>query len=193
MGSDQQGPTIASATAQPRRNRRPQRRQLFCPAHPEQRIEGNGQKYFLHLLTPEELKTRGMSHKRAQLVIEAYPVLVLSNEWMEELFCPQCGSRRWCHVTRVDQVHHTVRWAPRDLWQQVAHVDPLQPNPTVSEFSLAPHDSPDWGNPTPSDSDPSARSHTVVTCNESAQASFSISSTSSPRPRKSASIVCSRA
>jgi hypothetical protein len=32
-------------------------------------------------------------------------------------------------------VHHTVRWAPRDLWQQVAHVDPLQPNPTVSEFT----------------------------------------------------------
>jgi hypothetical protein len=124
-----------SAQAQPRRNRRPQRRQLFCPAHPEQRIEGNGQKYFLHLLTPEELKARGMGHKLAQLVIEAYPVLVLSNEWLEELFCPQCGGSRWCHVTRVDRVLHTVRWAPRDLWQQVAHVDPLQPNPTVSEFS----------------------------------------------------------
>jgi hypothetical protein len=68
------------STAQPRRNRRPQRRQLFCPAHPEQRIEGNGQKYFLHLLTSNELKARGMSHKRAQLVMKAYPVLVLSNE-----------------------------------------------------------------------------------------------------------------
>jgi hypothetical protein len=29
-----------------------------------------------------------MSHKKAQLVIEAYPVLVLSNEWLEERFCP---------------------------------------------------------------------------------------------------------
>jgi hypothetical protein len=124
-----------SAEAKPRRNRRPQRRQLFCPVHPEQRIEGNGQKYFLHLLTPEELKARGMSHKRAQLVIEAYPVLVLSNEWLEELFCPQCGCSRWCHVARVDRVLHTVRWAPRDLWQQVAHVDPMEPNPTVSEFT----------------------------------------------------------
>jgi hypothetical protein len=117
------------------RNRRPQRRQLFCPAHPEQRIEGKGQKYSLHLLTPEELKSRGMGHKRAQLVIEAYPVLVLSNEWLEELFCPQCGGSRWCHVTRVDRVLHTVRWAPRELWQQAAHVDPLQSNPSVSEFS----------------------------------------------------------
>ncbi|MEX0587848.1 MAG: hypothetical protein WD136_01195 [Cyanobium sp.] len=43
-----------------RRSRRPQRRQLFCPAHPEQRIEGNGKKYFLHLVTPEQLKARGI-------------------------------------------------------------------------------------------------------------------------------------
>ena len=48
------------------RNRRPKRRMLFFPAHPEQRIEGNGKKYFLHLLTPEALKARGMSDKRAR-------------------------------------------------------------------------------------------------------------------------------
>jgi hypothetical protein len=117
------------------RSRRPQKRQLWCPAHPEQRLEGNGKKYFLHLLTPEQLQQRGMSLRRAQLVIEAYPVLVLSNEWLEDLFCPQCGSSRWCHITKNDRVEHTVRWAPRDLWQQVAHVDPLHPNPTVSAFT----------------------------------------------------------
>jgi len=65
---------------------------LFCPAHPEQRIEGNGKKYFLHLHTPEQLLQRGMNHRKAQLVIEAYPVLVLSDEWLEKLFSPQCGS-----------------------------------------------------------------------------------------------------
>jgi len=118
-----------------RRNRRPQKRQLFCPAHPEQRIEGNGKKYYLHLLTPEQLCDRGMGHRKAQLVIEAYPVLVLSDEWLEELFCPHCGTSRWCHITKNNRVEHTVRWAPRDLWQQVAHVDPLQPNPTVSEYT----------------------------------------------------------
>ena len=122
-------------TSSSRRSRRPQRRQLFCPAHPEQRIEGNGQKYFLHLLTPEQLQHRGMSHRKAQLVIEAYPVLVLSDEWLEELFCPQCGSSRWCHISKHNRVEYTVRWAPRDLWQQVTHVDPLQPNPTVSEYT----------------------------------------------------------
>lgn len=118
-----------------RGRRRPQRRQLFCPAHAEQRIEGNGRKYFLHLLRAEELKARGMSDKRARLVINAYPVLVLSNEWLEELFCPACGTSRWCHITRHDTTQHSVRWAPRDLWQQVAHVDPLHPNPTVSEYT----------------------------------------------------------
>ena len=108
---------------------------LFCPAHPEQRIEGNGKKYFLHLLTPEALKARGMNDKRARLVIAAYPVFVLSNEWLEELFCPKCGGSRWCHLIKHDRVEHSVRWAPRELWEQVAHVDPVVANPTVSEFT----------------------------------------------------------
>ena len=116
--------------------RRPKRRQLCCPAHPDQRIEGTGKKYFLHLLSAEELKARGMSQKKAQLVIEAYPVvLVLSHEWLEELFCPQCGSSRWCPITKINSVVHSVRWAPRELWEQVAHVDPLVPNPSVSQFT----------------------------------------------------------
>ena len=121
----------------PKRQRggRSRKRELFCPAHPEQRIEGNGKKYFLHLLSPEELKARGMPHKKAQLVIDAYPVLVLSNEWLEELFCPQCGSSHWCHVIKHDRVLHSVSWALRELWQQVAHVDPLVPNPSVSQFT----------------------------------------------------------
>ena len=125
----------AEFPARRERRSRSRKRELFCPAHPKQRIEGNGRKYFLHLLTPEELKARGMPHKKAQLVIDAYPVLVLSNEWLEELFCPECRMSRWCHVIKHDRVLHTVRWAPRELWQQVAHVDPLVPNPSVSQFT----------------------------------------------------------
>ncbi|MGB5135662.1 MAG: hypothetical protein WBN89_10865 [Prochlorococcaceae cyanobacterium] len=127
-------PENAKASAS-RRSRRPQRRELSCPAHSESTLVGTGRKYFLHLLTPEELRQRGLSEKRAKLVIQAYPVLVLSNEWLEQLWCPECGESRWCHITRHDRVSHTVRWAPRELWQQVAHVDPVGANPSVSEFS----------------------------------------------------------
>ena len=126
---------IHGVTIQSRRSRRPARRLLHCPAHPEQELAGGGRRYFLHLLSAEELIQRGMPAGRARLVIAAYPVLTLSDEWLEELFCPMCGSSCWCHVIRHDRVEHTVRWAPRDLWQQVAHVDPLHSNPSVSEFS----------------------------------------------------------
>ena len=62
-----------------------------------------------------------------------YPVLVLSKEWLEELYCPKCGHIRWCHVINNVRVAHTVRWAPRGHWEQVAYVDPTATNPTVSE------------------------------------------------------------
>ena len=83
----------------------------------------------------EHLQQRGISAKKAQLIINAYPVLVLSNEWLEELFCPVCGTSRWCHVIKYDRIDHTVHWAPRELWEQVAHVDPSVANPTVSEYT----------------------------------------------------------
>ena len=117
------------------RNRRQKRRELFCPKHPDERMVGNGKKYFLHLLSPLELQKRGVSATRARLIINAYPVLVLSNEWLEELYCSQCGRVEWFHITKHDHVLHTVRIASRELWAQVAHVNPVGTNPTVSEFS----------------------------------------------------------
>ena len=47
------------------------KRELFCPAHPDQLIQGNGKKYYLHLLQPEQLQQRGMTAKK-QLIINAY-------------------------------------------------------------------------------------------------------------------------
>lgn len=118
-----------------RTRQRPKRRRLCCPAHPDQIISGNGKKHFIHLLSSEDLKVRGMSDKKARLVIQSYPVLVLSNEWLEEMFCPQCGQNRWCYLIRNPAGSLVIRWADRELWQQVAHVDPLVPNPSVGEFT----------------------------------------------------------
>ena len=67
------------------------------------------------------------------MVVQADRVLVLSNEWLEDLFCTQCGSSCWCHITRVDSVVHHMHWAPRELGKQVAHVDSTNPNPSVSD------------------------------------------------------------
>ena len=118
-----------------RRRRTPSGRKLACPRHLDKPLLGNGRKYFLHLLTSEELVARGMPAGKAKLVINAYPVLVLSSEWLEELYCASCGQKRWYHLTKAPDGAISLRLAPRDLWGQVAHVDPIVPNPTVGEFT----------------------------------------------------------
>ena len=85
-------PETESTHRRRKQRSRPKRRELFCPTHPDQLIQGNGKRYYLHLLQPEQLQQRGISAKTAQLIINAYTVLMLSNEWLEELFCPKCGS-----------------------------------------------------------------------------------------------------
>ena len=92
-------PETESTHTRRKQRSRPKRRELFYPAHPDQLNQGNARKYFLHLLQPEQLQQRVISAKKAHLIISAYRVLALSNEWLEKLFCPQCGISRWCHVT----------------------------------------------------------------------------------------------
>ena len=64
-----------TATQPARRNRRPRKRELLCPAHPEQPIQGNGKKYYLHLLQPKQLKQRGISARKAQLILNALSLI----------------------------------------------------------------------------------------------------------------------
>jgi len=139
LASGDHGIVVSEASSQaspsPGKPSRSRKRELFCPAHPDQLLAGGGKRYYLHLLTAEELRQRGMPASKAKLLISAYPVLTLSDEWLEELFCPKCGLLRWCHVVRHNRVLHTVRWAPRELWERVADVDPLQANPSIGEFS----------------------------------------------------------
>ena len=56
-------PEIESTHTRQKQRSRPKRRALFCPAHRDQLIQGNGKKYFLHLLSPEELQQRGLTSK----------------------------------------------------------------------------------------------------------------------------------
>jgi hypothetical protein len=109
-GSICRNAVCSSSTSQPQKPRlrkRSRKRQLCCFVSPQQQLAGGGKRYFLHLLTAEELTDRGMLSKTARRVISAYPV-ILSDEWLEELFCPECGMSRWCHVVRHNRVEHTV-------------------------------------------------------------------------------------
>ena len=83
---------VQEAAKRGRRRRTPTGRQLVCPKHLDLPLLGTGRKSYLHLLTCEELVVRGMPAGKAKLVINAYPVLVLSSEWLEELCC---GQKRW--------------------------------------------------------------------------------------------------
>ena len=61
-----------SITEEPaRRNRRSKKRELFCPPHPEQLIQGNDKHYYLQLLKAEQLQKRGVKAKKTELIINA--------------------------------------------------------------------------------------------------------------------------
>lgn len=129
-------PITEQAEEKRKRRQKPNGRQnLRCPVHPSEKITGNGKKYFLHLVTQKELEERGMPSRKARLVISAYPVLTLSNEWLESLYCAECGQSQWYHLIKREGKHVIAKLATRDLWGQVAHVDPEAANPSVSEHS----------------------------------------------------------
>ncbi|QNI72355.1 hypothetical protein SynNOUM97013_00263 [Synechococcus sp. NOUM97013] len=47
---------------------------MFYPAHPDRQIQGNGKKDYLHLLQPEQLHQRDITAKKAELILNTYPV-----------------------------------------------------------------------------------------------------------------------
>ncbi len=117
-----------------RRRRVPSVRQLVCPKHPDQARLGNGRKYFLHLLSSEELVARGIPAGK--------------DRWCTtptQCWCsPMSGWRSSTAPAAARNAGITSprrRWllqpaaGPPDLWSQVAHVDPTVPNPTVGEFT----------------------------------------------------------
>jgi len=74
-----------------------------------------------------------MSDKKARLPDPAYPVLVLSNEWLGAtcsvvLSAAAAGCAMW---TAGIGWSTRWRWAPRELWEQVAPCgNPVVPTPT---------------------------------------------------------------
>ena len=96
-------------------------------------------KNILPLLSAEAQLQWGIQAKTARLVINAYPVFVLSNEWLEELFCEQCGSNIGAvSPNKPFPNQYTVRWAPQHPLEKVAHVDPCVANPNCEQIHPKP-------------------------------------------------------
>ncbi|MEL6492009.1 MAG: hypothetical protein AAFQ95_18795 [Cyanobacteria bacterium J06621_3] len=84
---------------------------------------------------PEQLQSRGLSRKKATMLIAQKTTIALSQEWLEAFWCPECYETRWYHVQRGDEGQYVVNLAERELWQRAQGVIHPYGNPSVGEFS----------------------------------------------------------
>lgn len=122
--------------AKPARQRRPARRELFCPHHPEQRLFSVSAKHHLYLTEAGPLILRGLSKRKADELLAAFrQVLPLGDEWIERFWCDQCCSSSWWHIRRLDRLQYVISPVPIELWEQATGVMRPEGNPTVSQFT----------------------------------------------------------
>ena len=116
------------------RNRnRSKRRSIYCPVHTCY-LDSVSQKYPLYADRAEQLQQRGMSRKRAMLLVANQTTVSLEGEWLEAFWCDHCQSTRWYHIQKVER-NYTLSIAPPELWQNVDRVVNPDGNPSVSEFT----------------------------------------------------------
>ena len=120
----------------PARQRRPSRREIRCPFHPEQLLQSVSPKHHLYLTEAGPLIIRGLSKRRAEQLLAAYrKVLPLADEWLESFWCAQCEASCWWHVKRLGRHKHHLSAVPTQLWEQATGVMRPEGNPTVSQFT----------------------------------------------------------
>ena len=120
----------------PSQRRRPRRRELRCPLHPETKIFSVSPKHHLYLTDVGQVMLRGLSKRRADELLAAYRrILPLSNEWIECFWCEECASSSWWHVRRHDRHDYSLETVSRELWEQATGVIRAEGNPTVSQFT----------------------------------------------------------
>lgn len=126
----------SDASEPPRARRRPRRRDLRCPRHPQQKIFSISPKHHLYVTDVGQLLLRGLSRRRADALLAAYHrVLPLSDEWLEGFWCDACSCTSWWHVRRNERHGYTLNAVARELWEQASGVIRAEGNPTVSDFS----------------------------------------------------------
>ena len=61
--------------------------------------------------------------------------VVVSGEWLEAFWCPECETVDWYHVRRLGDRQYQVSSVPQALWQQAVGVIDPRGNVSVSEFT----------------------------------------------------------
>lgn len=125
----------ASLDVKRRRNRkRSKRREICCPEHGCY-LDSVSPKRSLYADRPEQLRERGMSRKKASMLIAQKTAVTLSEEWLEAFWCGYCYETKWYHVCRDGEGNYSATVATRELWQQAQGVIHPYGNPSVGEFS----------------------------------------------------------
>lgn len=125
----------ATGDDQPRRNRkRSSRRRICCPVHGCY-LDSVSPKRYLFADQAEQLRSRGVSHRKSRMIVASLKTVPLDGEWLEAFWCDDCEETQWYHVCKVSDRDYTLSVAPRDLWMQVQGVVHPEGNPSVGEFT----------------------------------------------------------
>ncbi len=115
-----------------RRSKRKGGRRILCQEH-GCLMESASRKYSLFADSSKSLQERGMSQRKANLVMQNHTTVLLQDEWLEAFWCPDCQEKNWFHIKQKKERFEIVSVAP-ELWQRTTGTVP-NGNPSVSEFS----------------------------------------------------------
>lgn len=116
-----------------RNRKRSKRRAIFCPTH-QCYLDSVSQKHTIYADKADQLQSRGITRKKALLLVATKTTIPLTGEWLEAFWCEHCQEKQWYHVHKRDQ-EYQISLASPELWQQATGVISIQGNPSVSEFT----------------------------------------------------------
>jgi hypothetical protein len=133
--------SFAIVTKRSTRNRkRSQRRALYCLEHGCY-LDSASRKYPLYADRPEHLQQRGFNRKKALTLVNSCTAVPIQGEWLEALWCEECGEVQWYHIKQLPKTQPNQRprfdlsLAPIPLWKQASGVIYPDGNPSVGEFT----------------------------------------------------------
>ena len=116
-----------------RNRKRSKRRAICCPIH-NCYLDSISQKFSLYTDRVDDLTQRGVSKRKARLLVAKKNTVILQNEWLEAFWCRQCEKTEWYHVKNFDR-NYQLSVASKELWQRAVGVSQTNGNPSVGEFT----------------------------------------------------------